>query len=75
MASDIDNKYAMHAMGEPGSNDLPRAISAEELQIMLGTSQAICPRDGLSSPVSKLLERWPFLLSYPLMGTYKKPTR
>jgi hypothetical protein len=65
----------MHVMCKLGRKGLPRAIPAEELQIMLGTSQAFCSRDASNSTVSELMARWPFFFSHPLMGTNKKPTR
>jgi len=68
-------KHPMCAMGEPGREDLPRVISAEELQTMLGTSETFCSWDASKSAVSELMARWPFLLSCPLMGTNKKPTQ
>ena len=65
----------MHAMGELGRKGVPRAIPAEELQKMLGASQAFCSWNALYSTVRELLARWPFLFSHPLMGTNKKPTQ
>jgi hypothetical protein len=62
-------------MGELGRKGLPRAIPAEELQIMLGTSGAFCSWDASNSTVSQLMDRWPFLFSHPLMGTKKKPAQ
>jgi hypothetical protein len=59
-------------MGELGRKGLPRAIPAEELQIMLGNSRAFCSWNDSNSTVSDLLVRWPFLFSYPLMGTSGK---
>jgi hypothetical protein len=59
-------------MGELSRKDLPRAISAEELQTMLGTSEAFCSWDASNSTVSELMARWPFLFSHPLLGTNKK---
>jgi hypothetical protein len=63
----------MRAMDELGRKGLPRAIPAEELQIMIGTSSAFCSWDALYSTVSDVTMRWPFLFSQPLMGTNKKP--
>jgi len=63
----------MRAMGELDRNGLPGAIPAEELQMMLGTSQAFCSWDASNSTVSELMARWPFLFSRPLMGTNEKP--
>jgi len=68
-------KHIMRAMGKLGRRVLPRAIPAEELQIMLGDSRAFCSWDALNSTVSELMARWPFLFSHPLMGTNKKPTQ
>jgi hypothetical protein len=65
----------MRAMGELSRKGLPRAIPVEELQIMLGTSQAFCSWDASNSTVRELVARWPFLFSHPLMGTNKKPTQ
>jgi hypothetical protein len=61
-------------MGELGHKDLPCAIPAEELQTMLGTSEAFCSWDASNSAIKELMARWPFLFSHPLMGTNKKPT-
>ena len=68
-------KRSMGAMGELGRKDLPRAIPAAELQIMLGPSQAFCSWDASNSAVSDLTVRWPFLFSQPLLGTNKMPTK
>ena len=68
-------KHTRRAMGELGRKGLPRAIPAEELQIMLGTSGAFCSWDASNSTVSQLMDRWPFLFSHPLMGTKKKPAQ
>jgi hypothetical protein len=65
----------MRELGELGRKRLPRAIPAEELQAMLGTSRAFCSWDASNSTVRELLARWPFLLSDPRMGTSKKPTQ
>jgi len=65
----------MRAKVELGRKGLPRSIPAEELQIMLGPSQAFCSRDASNSTVSELMDRWPFLFSHPLMGTKKKPAQ
>jgi hypothetical protein len=59
-------------MGELGRKGLPRAIPAEELQKMLGSSGAFCSWDASNAPVTQLMDRWPFLFSHPLMGTKKK---
>ena len=61
-------------MSEPDRKELPRAIRAEELQKMLGTSVVSCSWDAPNSTVSDLMARWPFLFSRPLMGTNKKTT-
>jgi hypothetical protein len=62
-------------MGEFGRKGLPQAIPAEELQIILGTSDAFCSWDAENSRVNELIARWPFLFSQPLMGTDKKPAQ
>jgi hypothetical protein len=66
-------KHPMLAMGELGRKGLPRAISAEELQLTLGASEAFCSWDATNSTVRELMARWPFLFSRPLMGADKKP--
>jgi hypothetical protein len=65
-------KYPMREIVELGLKDPPRAISAEELQTMLGTAEAFCSWDASSLTVSDLLARWPFLFSRPLLGTNKE---
>jgi hypothetical protein len=55
-------------MAELGRKGLPRAIRAEELQIMLGTSSAFCSWDASNSTISELMDSWPFLFSHPLLG-------
>jgi hypothetical protein len=65
----------MRAKVELGRKGLPRPIPAEELQIMLGTSQAFCSWDASNSTVRELMDRWPYLFSHPLTGTNKKPTQ
>jgi len=65
----------MPAMGELGREGLPRAIPAEELEKMLGTSEAFCSWDASNSTVSELMDRWPYLFSHPLTGTNKEPTK
>ena len=65
----------MRAMNKLGRKGLPRAIPAEELQVMLGNSEAFCLWDASNSTVCQLMDRWPFLFSHPLMGTKKKPTQ
>jgi hypothetical protein len=62
----------MRAMGEHDRKGLPRAIPAEELQTMLGTSGTFCSWDASNPTVGELMARWPFLFSRPLMGTNKK---
>ena len=64
----------MSAIGELGREGLPRAIPAEELQTMLGTSEAFCSWDASNPTVSELIARWPFLFSHPLMDTNPKHT-
>jgi hypothetical protein len=68
-------KHTMRAMVELGRNDLPRPISAEKLQAMLGPSAAFCSWDASNSTVTELMDRWPFLFSHALMGTKKKPSQ
>jgi hypothetical protein len=63
----------MRPRDELGRKDLPRAIPAEKLQMMLGPSGAFCSWDASNSTVSQSMDRWPFLFSHPLMGTKKKP--
>lgn len=62
----------MRAMGELGDEGLPRAIPAEDLQILLGASDAFCSWDATHFKIIESMARWPFLFSYPLMGT--RPT-
>ena len=64
----------MRSKSESDRNGLPGAIPADELQIMLGSSQAFCSWDASNPPINELMARWPFLFSRPLMGTNKKPT-
>jgi hypothetical protein len=47
----------MRAIGKLGRKTLPRAIPAEELQIMLGTSRAFCSWDASNLTVSELMAR------------------
>ena len=68
-------KHTTRTMGGFGRKGLPRAIPVEELQTMLGTSEAFCSRDASNPTVSQLMDRWPFLFSHPLMGTKKKPAQ
>jgi len=56
-------------MGKFGRKGLPRPIPAQELQTMLGTSEAFCSWNASNPTVSQLMDRWPFLFSYPLTGT------
>jgi len=65
----------MPVIGELGRKGLPRAIPADELQTLLGASQAFCSWNASNSMVSEFMVRWPFLFSHPLMGTSKKPTQ
>jgi hypothetical protein len=65
----------MRVKVELGRKGLPRPIPAEELQIMLGTSQAFCSWDASNSTVGELMDRWPYLFSHPLSGTNKTPTQ
>jgi len=65
----------MHPMGELDREGLPRAIPAQELQKMLGNSEAFCSWDACHLRVSELMARWPFLPSHLLTAPKKKPTR
>jgi hypothetical protein len=67
-------KDAMNVIGKLGRKGVPRAISAEELQRTLGSTDAFCSWDASNSTVSDLTTRWPFLFSHPLMGTNKRLT-
>lgn len=51
------------------SEGLPRAIPADELEIMLGNSAPFCSSDASNSPISEVMDHWPFLFSHPLSGT------
>lgn len=62
-------KGIMRAMGELGHEGLPRPIPAEDLQTMLGASEAFCSWDASRSKIVESMARWPFLFAYPLMGT------
>jgi hypothetical protein len=53
----------MRVMGELNPQGLPRPISADELQVMLGPNQGFCSWDTSISKVSQEMARWPFLLS------------
>ena len=64
----------MSAMDELERRGLQHAISAEQLQTMLGITQAFCSWDASISTVSELMDRWPFLFSHALMGANKSPT-
>jgi hypothetical protein len=65
----------MRAMDELGRKDLPSPIRAEELQKMLGNSEAFCSWDASNSTLSELMDRWPYLFSHPFTGTNKKPAQ
>ena len=54
-----------------GGTGWPRAIPADELEIMLGRSEAFCSWDASNSTISELMDSWPFLFSHPLMGVTK----
>jgi hypothetical protein len=60
------NKSNMRAAGQFGRKGLPRAIPAEELQKMMGSSRALCSRYATTSTTCDLITRWPFLFSHPL---------
>jgi hypothetical protein len=62
-------KQSMHVMGELDREGSPRPIPAKELQAMLGSNPAFCSWDAWNSTVSDFTTRWPFLFSYPLLGT------
>jgi hypothetical protein len=54
-------------MGKP-SKDLPQAIPAEQLQVILGPSAEFCSWDAANPRAREFLAGWPFLFSHPLMG-------
>jgi len=66
---------ATRVIGELGRKGIPRAISAEELQRTLGSSDAFCSWDASNSTIGDLTTRWPFLFSHPLLGANKRPTQ
>ncbi|MGD0842051.1 MAG: hypothetical protein ABSA32_12915 [Candidatus Acidiferrales bacterium] len=68
-------KLNMVQMGEYGRKDLPRAISVDELQMMVGASQAFCSWDATNSTVSEEMDRWPFLFSHALTRESKVSTQ
>jgi hypothetical protein len=68
-------KYTMRWIDEFGREGLPHAISAEELELMLGSSQAFCSMDASNSTVSELMDRWPFLFSHPRVTNKKAQTQ
>ena len=53
----------MRVTGEVNPQGLPRPIPADELEGILGPSQAFCSWDASPSKVSEEMARWPFLLS------------
>jgi hypothetical protein len=65
----------MRVTGELSREGLPRAIPAEELQIMIGISAEFCSWDDSKTTINDLTTRWPFLFSQPLMGTKQKSAR
>ena len=65
----------MWGRDELGREGLPRPISAEALQKMLGNGGAFCSWNASNLMVSQLMDRWPFLFSHPLMGENKKIKR
>jgi hypothetical protein len=65
----------MHVMGELDREGLPRPIPAKELQAMLGSNPAFCSWDAWNSTFRDLTTRWPFLFSYPLMGSNERSPR
>ncbi len=65
----------MRAIGELDHEGLPRAIPSDELQVMIGISAEFCSWDASNSRVADLTTGWPYLFSYPLMGTAKKTTQ
>jgi hypothetical protein len=58
-----------------GREGLPRSISAEELQIILGDSKAFCSWDATNSIVRELMDRWPYLFSHPLSVAMREFSR
>jgi len=59
----------MTAISEFGRKGLPRAIPADQLQQMLGSSQEFCSWDASNAEVSELMDRWPYLFSRSLLGS------
>jgi hypothetical protein len=53
----------MRVLSEVNPQGLPRPISADELQEMIGPNQAFCSWDASISKVSEEMARWPFLFS------------
>ncbi|MGB6431024.1 MAG: hypothetical protein WBF06_10585 [Candidatus Acidiferrales bacterium] len=65
----------MRDMGQLGRKRLPLAIPTNELQKMLGPSQAFCSRDASNSTYVEAMDRWPFLFSLPLTATHDAPAQ
>lgn len=62
----------MRPMGKPGK-DLPQAIPAEKLQVILAANPAFCSWGAANSRAREFLAGWPFLFSHPLIvGADKK---
>jgi hypothetical protein len=68
-------KRTMRGVSKLSGEGLQRSISAEELQIMLGDSQAFCSWDATNSGVRQLMDRWPYLFSHPLSAVMREISR
>jgi hypothetical protein len=64
----------MRVLSEVNPQGLPRPISADELQEMIGPNQAFCSWDASISKVSEEMARWPFLF-FRYKSTNKKSSR
>jgi hypothetical protein len=53
-------------MVKVGSDGLPRAIPADDLQAMLDADPAFCSWDATYAKTRDLLTGWPYLFSQPL---------
>jgi hypothetical protein len=65
----------MRGVSKLGREGPPRSMTAEELQIMLGDSQAFCSWDATNSTVSESMDRWPYLFSHPLSAMKREISR
>jgi hypothetical protein len=59
-------------MFKPGSEGLPSAIAAEQLQAMLNANPAFCSWDPTYAKTRDLLTGWPYLFSQPLSVTTQR---